>query len=132
MTQTVVRIRFINVGKEITIHSEDDIIREEVPFGEDYLHKMTKRTIIGAEDSQVEAVDMTILITVIILIIEAKDDRSNDDLGDPGDSNPGEEAIYLKQERATQNIDIYPNIDISVEFVATRVIMTINATHYNT
>ena len=131
MTQTVVRVRSINADKEITGHSEDGIIKEEVPFGEDHLCKMTKGTIIEAEDSQAEAVDMTMLIIVIMHIIEAGEDRFNDDLGDPEDFNLGEEVICLKQERVTRNIDIYPNTGIFVAFVTTRVIMNINAIRYN-
>ena len=117
--------------KVIITHRGDGIIRGEVPFEEDHLHKMTKDTTIEVADIPIGAVTMKTAIIITITITEAEEDHSNKDLGGPRNSNPGEEVMYLKQEWVTQSTDTYPNTDTYVGFVVIKVIMTINAIHYS-
>ena len=128
MTQIVVKINLTNVVKVITDLRGDGISSEEAPLEVGQPHKMSKDTIQEVMGTLVEAV---VMIIATITIIGVEDDPSNVDLGGLGDFSPEEEDIYLKQEQATQNIDIYLNIGIYVECAAIKVIMTINVTLYN-
>ena len=131
MNLIVVKINLTNVVKVTTDLRGEGISSEKAPSEEDYLYKMTKDTTTEVEGTLVEAVAMIMAITAIITIIGVEVDPSSIDPGGPEDFSPEGEDIYLKQERATQNIDIYLNIGIYVEYVAIKVIMTINITLCN-
>ena len=131
MNQIVVKINLTNAVKVITDLRGDGISSKEAPLEVGQPHKMSKDTIQEVVGTLVEAVVMITAIIATITIIGVEDDPSNVDLGGLGDFSPEEEDIYLKQEQATQNIDIYLNIGIYVECAAIKVIMTINVTLYN-
>ena len=131
MSQIAVKTRLTNVGKVLTAHREDGSVKGEVPFEENHLHKMIKGIITEVADFLTEVMAMTTIIIITTLITEVEDDCSNDDPGDPRDFNPGEEVIYLKQGRAIQSTDTYPNTDTYAGFVVTKVITTTNAIRCN-
>ena len=124
----MVKINLTNTVKVTTDLRGEGISSKEAPLEEGQLHKMTKDTTTEVAGTPVEAMAMIMAITAIIAIIEVEVDPSNLDPGGLGDFSPEGEGIYLKQERATQNIDVYLNIGIYVECVAIKVIMTINVT----